>query len=121
MIHVDVLKIDTEPSRVLKAVENAYCKLSGMVTEADSSNGLISDIEPYVRHVVECFGPERVMFGSDWPVCCLAAGYSQVWAVLDYALRDLSESDRRTVYGENANRFYRLTIPNETPSQRGEK
>ena len=83
-----------------------YVKLSGMITEADWSNWKPSDLAPYVSHVVEHFGYERVMFGSDWPVCLLAGSYEQVFKALVEALGPLSDEDRKNVFGRNACRFY---------------
>ncbi len=83
-----------------------YVKLSGMITEADWSNWKPSDLAPYVSHVVEHFGYERVMFGSDWPVCLLAGSYEQVFKALVEALGPLSDEDRKKVFGRNACRFY---------------
>ena len=59
------------------ACDNVYCKLSGMVTEANMSGWKAADLQPYIGHVVACFGWQRCLFGSDWPVCLLAASYSQ--------------------------------------------
>ncbi|WP_349655198.1 amidohydrolase family protein [Paenibacillus konkukensis] len=88
---------------------NVYCKLSGMVTEADHRNWSEADFVPYVRHVVEHFGPERVMYGSDWPVCLLAAEYGEVYGLLESTLPEhLSEAEREQIFGLTAARFYRL-------------
>ncbi|MCQ4085467.1 amidohydrolase [Saccharibacillus sp. JS10] len=84
-----------------------FCKLSGMVTEANPSGWKPEDFVPYVRHVLKAFGPERVMFGSDWPVCLLAADYDQVVDILEQALPPAwSQADRDLLFGENAKRFY---------------
>lgn len=103
---------------------NVYCKLSGMITEADHQHWTPDHLRPYVDHVVECFGPERVMFGSDWPVCLRAGTYDRVVDALDSILsRSLSEDLRAAVFGSNAERFYGLTEKNasrkgaETQSQ----
>lgn len=86
---------------------NVYCKLSGMVTEADHANWTVDDLRPFVRHAVECFGYDRVMFGSDWPVCLLAATYDQVVEACRELLSDgLTPKRERAVFGENAARFY---------------
>jgi L-fuconolactonase len=87
---------------------HVHCKLSGMVTEADWSGWRPEDLVPYVRKALDWFGPERCMFGSDWPVCLLAASYSQVFETLMYALGDLDEQSKAAVLGGNAIRFYRL-------------
>lgn len=82
---------------------NVVCKLSGLVTEADWKSWTVEDLEPYVRRVIGWFGAERCMFGSDWPVCLLAAGYDQVFDAIQQivGLNDL-------VFGENARRVYGL-------------
>lgn len=86
-----------------------YCKLSGMLTEADHQSWQPEQFTAYVRHVVTCFGPGRVMFGSDWPVCLLAGSYADVREVLRAALPEgLAESQLAGIYGENAARFYKL-------------
>ncbi|MFD0869058.1 Predicted metal-dependent hydrolase of the TIM-barrel fold [Chlamydia abortus] len=88
---------------------NLYCKLSGMVTEADHEQWRTNDFIPYVHHVVECFGAERVMFGSDWPVCLLAVSYQEVTGLLNECLPAyITEQDKERIFGENASRFYRL-------------
>ncbi|CAG7626298.1 hypothetical protein PAESOLCIP111_02815 [Paenibacillus solanacearum] len=89
--------------------KNIYCKLSGMVTEADARSWKPEQFVRYVRHIVQAFGPDRVMFGSDWPVCLLAASYDQVVDVFAQALpEELSEADKANIYGGNALRFYKL-------------
>lgn len=85
------------------------CKVSGMVTEADWHNWTPGDLRPYVEKVIELFGVERVMYGSDWPVCLLAGSYAQVFEALQECLSGLSESERAKVLGENARRFYEIT------------
>ncbi len=87
--------------------ENVYCKLSGMVTEADHAHWTPADLKPYVEHTLACFGPERVMFGSDWPVCLLAARYDDVIGALTEILSPLlDENSMAGVFGGNAARFY---------------
>jgi L-fuconolactonase len=86
-----------------------YCKLSGMVTEADHRSWKPEHFTAYIRHAIELFGPERVMFGSDWPVCLLAASYDQVMDVLEQALPDSwGERERGRLFGDNAKEFYKL-------------
>lgn len=87
---------------------NVYCKLSGMVTEADWRRWTAKDLEPYVRIALDAFGPERLMFGSDWPVCTLAASYEQVVGALSEALGPISAGERAAIFGGTAARFYRL-------------
>ncbi|WP_437193612.1 amidohydrolase family protein [Planctomicrobium sp. SH527] len=90
------------------ACENVFCKLSGMVTEADWKNWKPADLRPYVEHVLELFGPERCMFGSDWPVCELAGSYEQVHSALNECLGSLSENEQAAIWGQTAQRFYKL-------------
>jgi len=85
----------------------AFCKLSGLVTEA-REGWAVDDLRPYAAHVLEVFGPERVMWGSDWPVCQLRAGYGDWHAAATALTTHLSESDREQVFGGTAERFYRL-------------
>ncbi|GAA4986646.1 L-fuconolactonase [Nonomuraea thailandensis] len=92
----------------LAARPNVFCKLSGMVTEADWGSWRTSDLRPYAGTVLEAFGPERVMFGSDWPVCLLAAGYDQVVSAADELCAGLSEGERGEVFAGTARRAYRL-------------
>lgn len=89
--------------------ENVYCKLSGMVTEADWRNWRAEDFTPYLDVVFENFGADRVMFGSDWPVCLVAATYSQVKQLIEDYTRRFAAAARAKVFGENALRFYGLT------------
>ncbi len=98
-----------EHIRELSLHPNLFCKLSGMVTEADHRAWRSDDLVPYVRHVLDCFGIGRVMFGSDWPVCLLAAEYDQVIEGLERALpAAMTEADKRKLYGENAKAFYNV-------------
>jgi L-fuconolactonase len=89
-----------------------YCKLSGMVTEADHAAWKPADLVPYVEAALRAFGVERLMFGSDWPVCTLAGSYGQVHSALrqalDQILGGLDEATERAVFRDNAIRFYRL-------------
>jgi L-fuconolactonase len=89
---------------------NVACKVSGLVTEADWNAWTPTQLVPYVRHAVEAFGPERLLFGSDWPVCLLAAGYGEVVAATAEALdrAGLAPAEREAVFGANARRLYRL-------------
>jgi len=89
---------------------NVYCKLSGMVTEADWGSWSADGLLPYVQRVVGWFGEDRLMFGSDWPVCLLAGSYAQVVAVLLDTLRDILPESRAKIFGTNAIRFYDLQL-----------
>jgi L-fuconolactonase len=90
---------------------NLYCKLSGMVTEADWRSWKPADLKPYVREALEAFGPGRCLYGSDWPVCELAGSYEQVHAALAECVADLSAAEREAIFGGTAVRFYRLALP----------
>ena len=97
----------------LAALPNTTAKISGLVTEARWDDWDVTQLAPYARHAIEVFGPDRLMFGSDWPVCTLAASYGEVWELADALLPDLAESERRAVLGGTAARVYRL--PNYRP------
>ena len=92
--------------RTLAAHENVVCKLSGMVTEADWQTWTVDDLRPYAETVLEAFGADRVMFGSDWPVCTLAASYDR-WVEAAEAL--VGPADHEMIFGETARRTYTLT------------
>ena len=89
-------------------IPGVYCKVSGMVTEADHAGWTVNDLRPYVAHVREQFGVNRLMFGSDWPVCLLAASYDRVFEAALEALGPVTDSERAGFLGGNATRFYRL-------------
>lgn len=86
------------------------CKLSGLVTEADWIQWTVEDLRPYAETVLELFGPDRVMFGSDWPVCTLAASYDDVLDAARALLANLSDGERASVLAETAVHSYRLTF-----------
>ena len=88
--------------------ENVFCKISGMVTEADWSNWRKEDLFPYIDVVAESFGTSRIMFGSDWPVCLVAASYEQVWNVVREYFSKFSQSEQELIFGRNAIQFYNL-------------
>lgn len=88
--------------------ENVVCKLSGMITEADWTGWSVDDLRPYADIVLDAFGPERVMFGSDWPVCLLAGSYGDVVAAAEALTTGLSTSERDGVFGGVAQRVYGL-------------
>jgi L-fuconolactonase len=93
------------------ALPNVFIKLSGMVTEADWKHWTVRDIAPYVRSVLGWFGPERCVFGSDWPVCLVAASYAHVIDACGQAIGDLAADDRERIFGGNAVELYRLPVP----------
>jgi L-fuconolactonase len=94
----------------LSAFENVWVKVSGMITEADWYNWKPEDLKPYVQRLLDWFGPKRLLFGSDWPVCTLAGTYSQVYDAAAYALGALSKEGQDAVFGENAAKVYRLDV-----------
>ncbi|GLP65004.1 amidohydrolase [Streptomyces sp. TUS-ST3] len=96
--------------RELAAEPNVFCKLSGMVTEADRRTWTTDDLRPYADVVLDAFGPSRVMFGSDWPVCLLAASYQQVVRTTEELTSALSAAERAEVFGGTAARAYRLPL-----------
>lgn len=87
---------------------NVYCKLSGMVTEADWRAWTPADLKPYVQIALDAFGPDRLMFGSDWPVCLLAAPYRRTLEALQEALGSVSPTEHEKIFGGTAARFYGL-------------
>lgn len=92
----------------LAALPNVHCKLSGLVTEADHAKWTPADLQPYIDHVIACFGFDRVMFGGDWPVSTQASDYPRWVDTLDAALRGVSTADLRKLYVTNAEAFYRV-------------
>ncbi|WP_421853530.1 amidohydrolase family protein [Oricola sp.] len=92
----------------LAALPNVACKISGMVTEADWAGWTKADFEPYIEHVVTVFGPQRLMFGSDWPVCLLAGSYAQVHGLAAELLSGFDDESRAMIFGLNAQRIYGL-------------
>jgi len=94
--------------RAAATCPNIYCKLSGMITEADWAAWKPADLRPYVETILEAFGPGRCMFGSDWPVCELAGTYQQVYNALSEIIGPLSESENDQIFGKTASKFYRL-------------
>ena len=98
----------SETLKPVAAYPNIHCKLSGLVTEANWSTWAASDLRPYVQRALELFGVDRIMFGSDYPVCLLAATYDRVLESFRELLKDLSDREREQIFSENAARFYRL-------------
>lgn len=92
----------------LAAQPNVVAKLSGLVTEADWGNWKSADLAPFVDAALDLFGPHRLMFGSDWPVCLLAASYAEVMAALNDCLSRLTPVEREAIYSGTATRAYRL-------------
>lgn len=94
--------------RELAEAPNVYAKLSGLVTEADWRNWTPAEVEPYLDIALECFGPARLMAGSDWPVCTVAADYARTMALVEGFVERLPARDRDAVRGGNARRFWKL-------------
>src|SRR5579863_6503450 len=94
--------------RAVAAYPNVSCKISGMVTEADWKHWKPEHFRPYLDTVVEAFGPGRIVFGSDWPVCLVAAEYAQVVGIVEDYFTGFSAKERAALFGGNAERFYRL-------------
>ena len=94
--------------RELARETNVYCKLSGMVTEANWDDWRPSDFKPFLDVVWAAFGEDRLMIGSDWPVCLLSSAYEVVIGLIEEYLSEFSSSTQDKIYGENATRFYKL-------------
>jgi L-fuconolactonase len=94
--------------RELSRSANVWCKLSGMITEADWRHWQAGDLKPYLDVVFECFGAGRLMFGSDWPVCLLAGSYGRVKETIATYMEALPRTAKDNILGYNAARFYGL-------------
>lgn len=90
----------------LALLPNVFCKVSGMVTEADWKKWNNNDFKPYLSHITDCFGTERLMYGSDWPVCLLAGSYAQVYDLTFEFYKDFSSGEKDGIFGKNACGFY---------------
>lgn len=88
--------------------ENVHCKISGMITEADYNNWTAEQLHPYMYLVLEAFGTERLMYGSDWPVCLVAGNYGQVKDIVANFIKALSSTEQNAIMGQNAIDFYNL-------------
>jgi L-fuconolactonase len=94
--------------RELATLPNVACKVSGLVTEADHATWKVDDLVPYVAHVLEVFGEDRVVFGGDWPVMLLASSYARWFETMQTLAVSLTEAAQRKFWNENARRLYRL-------------
>lgn len=94
--------------KILAEMPNVYCKVSGLVTEADMEHWTPVDLKPYIDHVIACFGIDRVMYGGDWPVAFQATEYPRWVETLSRATSGLSDAERRKLFHDNAIAFYRL-------------
>jgi len=95
--------------RELARRPNVCCKLSGLVTEANWTRWRSADLQPYVDVALEAFGPDRLMFGSDWPVCLVAGSYEQLYGAIADCVSALSVAERDALFGGTAARFYGLS------------
>ena len=87
---------------------NVHCKISGMLTEADPKSWTLETLLPYLKTALEAFGPERLLFGSDWPVCLLACEYERWVAVAENFISQLSQPEKDAIMGKNAMKFYKV-------------
>ena len=99
-----------EQIREMAALPNVVCKLSGVTTEADHEAWTRDQLRPYVDHVIEWFGPDRILYGGDWPVSELAGSYLQWLATLDWATAGFSSAGKRKLFRDNAVKAYRLKV-----------
>ncbi|MYI69823.1 MAG: amidohydrolase family protein [Boseongicola sp. SB0673_bin_14] len=100
----------------LASETSAFCKLSGLVTEANA-DWTDDDLRPYVDHLLDTFGPDRLVWGSDWPVCTLASSYRRWVDVTGELLSGLAEDEKRAILGGNAARAYRLRAPDSADAE----
>lgn len=105
----EIVSWEKDIKEIAKA-ENVLCKVSGMVTEADWNKWKSQDLIPYLDVVFENFSTDKLMFGSDWPVCNVAANYSEVVGILEQYLAQFRISEQDNFWFENANSFYKLNI-----------
>jgi L-fuconolactonase len=95
--------------RKLAKMDHVFCKISGLITEANWQNWTLETLRPYLDVAFESFGPDRLMFGSDWPVCLLAGQYTEVIHAIESYIESFSASEKAKIMGENAIRFYKLS------------
>jgi L-fuconolactonase len=98
----------------LSEFPNVFCKVSGLVTEADFETWTREDLKPYIDHVIECFGFDRVIYGSDWPVAAQATEYPRWVEALEWAVSGCSDDELRKLFRDNALQFYRVSAERET-------
>ena len=94
--------------KTLSEFPNVWCKVSGLVTEADHENWTREQLKPYIDHVIECFGFDRVMYGGDWPVAFQATEYPRWVETLDWAIEGCTDKELKKLFRDNAAAFYRL-------------
>ena len=93
----------------LAKFENLQCKVSGIITEADWKNWTYEQIKPYLDIVFDTFGTDRIVFGSDWPVCLVAGEDAQVKGILETYTKGFSATEKAKIFGQNAARFYGIS------------
>ena len=98
----------------LSGFPNVFCKVSGLVTEADFEKWTAADLKPYIDHVIECFGFDRVIYGSDWPVAAQATKYPRWVKTLEWAVSGCSDDELSRLFRDNALQFYRVSAERET-------
>lgn len=108
LIKAGIWKDWADQIRALASLPNVLCKISGMVTEADWSDWKPSDFKIYLDVVSEAFGSERLMYGSDWPVCLVAADYKRQLSLVQDYFKSWSLTEQAAIFGGNAIRFYKL-------------
>ncbi|MCY3866513.1 MAG: amidohydrolase family protein [Chloroflexi bacterium] len=94
--------------RILSEFQNVWCKISGLVTEADHDSWTREQLKPYIDHVIECFGFDRVMYGGDWPVAYQATAYPRWVETLEWAVAGSTDEELKKLFRDNAAAFYRL-------------
>jgi L-fuconolactonase len=88
--------------------KNVYCKISGMITEADWKTWNYNDLVPYIEVIAESFGPYRILYGSDWPVCLVAGSYRDQLSIVEKYFRTFLNKEQEAIFGNNAVEFYNL-------------
>ena len=99
----------------LSRLPNIHCKLSGLATEAEHGSWTEAQLFPYIDTALQAFGPDRLLYGSDWPVCLLATSLPRWISVLERALVGCSQQELRKIFRDNANALYRLGLPEDSP------
>jgi len=94
--------------RAVAHYPNVYCKVSGLITEADHATWTTTDIRPYVEAVLELFGPSRLLWGSDWPVCLLGGSYERVHSLVNELIAELTPTEQAAIWGGTARSVYNL-------------
>lgn len=92
----------------LGKIENVYCKISGIITEADYHSWKTTELLPYLQIVLEAFGAKRILYGSDWPVCLVAGRYDEVLNLADHFAEQLSENEKNDFFGNNSRKLYKI-------------